>query len=174
MLDRGTVWIGYDGKMIKTNHLTLIQSEIWEKSVQKDREKLYYSLRDYNIPVGLYLSETYKIRVDHLKEYTFRLVLWQKDQPQSEEPELIIENGIREVQGSIGNTYYIFSDNENYYMILYAGNTWQVEELRFEIMKHLDFSLKGLYIYEIMEFYIMNKSDYCILDENIKQIYETE
>jgi hypothetical protein len=96
-----------------------------ENIIQKDREQLNLSLRNYNSPVGLYLSETYKIRVDYLENNTFRIALWQKDQPQSEEPELIIENGIKEVQGSIGNTYYVFTDNKiiiSSYMLVIHGN----------------------------------------------------
>jgi tetratricopeptide (TPR) repeat protein len=45
-----------------------------ENAIQKERERLYASLRDYDFPVGLYLSKTYKIRIDpnHTNAYINR------------------------------------------------------------------------------------------------------
>jgi hypothetical protein len=115
-LGSGTVWIDYDGKMITTNYTTRAQLDMRERALQRDREKLYVSLRNYNRPVGLYSSDTYKIRIDQVKNNTFRLVLWRRDQKQSEKPKIIIEDGIRDIQGSMGNTYYLFNDHKNYYI----------------------------------------------------------
>jgi hypothetical protein len=175
MLKPGFVWLDYDGKMYGTNHRTTVQAELLESALQKDREKLYSSLRNYDTHIVLYLSKTYKIRIDKLKNNGFRLVLWKKEQAQSEKPELILENGIEEVQGAIHNTYFLFTDKEKYY-IVYAGNGWEDANITLKILKYPDSSLEGMTAYEILDFYSSpsNKSKYSIREENIKLMYETE
>jgi hypothetical protein len=168
----GDVWIDYDGKLKKMNYTTTVQAAMRERFLQKDRDRLYSPLRDYNILIGVYLSETYKIRLDYVKDNIPRLVLWKKDQSQSEEPEVIIENGIEEIQGSIGETYYIFTDKENYYFI-YVGNRWWLDDFSFEIKKRQNSSLAGMAMWEIMDFFDIGISE-TMSEKHIELFYETE
>ena len=54
---------------------------------------LHPSLRNFKRLAGIYQTDTKLIRIDKLKDDTFRYAAWPKSHPMSSEPELVLQDG---------------------------------------------------------------------------------
>jgi hypothetical protein len=57
----------------------------------------------------------YQIRIDRIGEDTYRYASWRRGSSMSGKPNLVVENGRREFQGSGGNHAYVFNKGEYAY-----------------------------------------------------------
>jgi len=116
MLYNGTVWIDYDGTAYGIP-LSKEEEKIRKKIITKDRETLYPPLREFVEPMAVYISSSYIIRIDRIGENNYRAAFWKKNTEFSNRPEFVLENGERNIEGSMGNVNYQFIDGDKKYII---------------------------------------------------------
>ena len=116
MLDNGTLWIDDDGKIMTVNYQSPKEKQLLANAIQTDKNQLPKSLQDFEKPVYLIFTKNYRIRIDEKAEGNYRYAVW-KIKNQKSEPDIIIENGELEFQGSGGNHTITFKNNEYTYIV---------------------------------------------------------
>ena len=116
MLDKGTLWIDDDGKIVTLNYQSLKEKQLLNNAIQADKNQLPKSLQDFEKPAYLIFTKSYKIRIDEKAEGIYRYAAWKIKNPKSE-PDITIENGVMEFQGSGGNHTITFNNNGYTYTI---------------------------------------------------------
>ena len=116
MFDNGTLWIDDDGKIVTVNYQSPKEKQLLIKAIQSDKNQLPKSLQDFERSVYLIFTKKYKIRIDETKEGIYRYAAW-KIKNLKREPDIIIENGVLEFQGSGGNHTITFNNNGYTYTV---------------------------------------------------------
>jgi len=80
MFKNGALWLDFDYKIIAVNHETLLTKRRLALAIQKQKDNLPPSLRDFDQPVLEWRTPKYLIRVD-LKGDDYRLVLLDENSP---------------------------------------------------------------------------------------------
>ena len=121
MLDNGILWMANsDGTITSVNYQSDFEKKLWKELIVKDRENLHISLKKFERPTYKIKTEKYLIRIDELSNNKFRYVSWKLDKKESSKPEIIIENGDLEFEGSGGNHVITFI-NGNYVYKVYRN-----------------------------------------------------
>ncbi len=76
---------------------------------------LHSSIRQFSELRLLWETENYLVRVDDMGNMSFRYAVWPAGSSQSDEPDLVLYGGTVERDGSGGNHYYEFTNNEYSY-----------------------------------------------------------
>jgi hypothetical protein len=116
MLDNGTIWIDDDGKIVTINYQSAKEKKLLINAIQTDKNKLPKFLQNFEKPVYLIFTKNYKIRIDKKVEGSYRYAAW-KIKNKKTEPELVMENGVLEFQGSGGNHTITFKNDDYTYII---------------------------------------------------------
>lgn len=116
MFDNGTLWIDDDGKIVTVNYQSPKEKQLLINAIQSDKNQLPKSLQDFENPVYLIITKNYKIRIDETKEGIYRYAAWKIKNVKSD-PDIIIENGVLEFQGSGGNHTITFNNNGYTYTV---------------------------------------------------------
>lgn len=116
MLDQGVIWLGnFDEIITAVNYQSDAEKKIKNDLISKEKENLHSSLKTYEQPVYRIKTKNYLIRIDNVKKDLYRYASWKIGAKESSKPDLIIENGKLEFQGSGGNHDIIFrKGNFNY------------------------------------------------------------
>ncbi len=116
MLDNGDVWItNSDGIIISVNHRTDIGNKLRKDLIEKDKANLHVSLKTFENPTYKIKTKTSLIRIDEVGENKYRYASWKKNEKESSKPDIIIDNGLIDYDGTGGNHYITFVDgNTNY------------------------------------------------------------
>lgn len=115
MLNQGTLWLDYDGSLIAINYQTIYEKELLSSIISAQKKKLHESIKKFSKSILELETEKYKIRIDEISESNYRYSAWSKDKEMSDKPNIIIQNGKLEVDGSGGNHRYIFKNKEYTY-----------------------------------------------------------
>ncbi|WP_313375146.1 hypothetical protein [Chishuiella sp.] len=113
MLDNGIIWIDTDGKIIAINYQSDSEKNLLEDLIKNEKQELYISIRNFAKPVYKIQTKSYLIRIDELKNGSYRYVSWKRGSLESSKPDLILENGELDFEGSGGNSVIVFT-NKNY------------------------------------------------------------
>ena len=116
MFDNGTLWIDDDGKIVTVNYQSPKEKQSLVKTIQVDKNQLPKSLQDFEKPSYLIFTKNYKIRIDEKTDGVYRYAAW-KIKNQKSEPNIIIENGVWEFQGSGGNHTITFKNDGYTYIV---------------------------------------------------------
>jgi hypothetical protein len=109
MLDNGVVWMSFEPGFISTiNYQTKQEKNIQEELIKRDKEQLHLTLRKFKCPVYKIQTEKFLIRIDELSENKYRYVSWKAGSNESNQPDLVLKNGLCEMQGSGGNHEFTF------------------------------------------------------------------
>ena len=121
MLDNGIVWMdSYEGKIIAVNYQSDFEKKQIQELIEKQRQKLHNSLKTFQSPVYKIVTKNYLIRIDKLSDYKYRYVSWKIGENESSKPDIILNNGDIEYQGSGGNHVITFS-TQNYSYKIYRN-----------------------------------------------------
>ena len=130
MLYQGRVWINPDGKLIAINFNTKEEDSYIEHWQQEDRNSLHTSLKEFDQNIYTFKTSNYIGRIDEIKKtpISYRLALWNIDKKMSDKPDIVINNGTVEYQGSANNHFYTFIDKETHYVfnVTYVGSMHSV------------------------------------------------
>lgn len=109
MLDNGVVWMSFQPGFISAiNYQSKREKNIQAELIRKDKEQLHATLRNFKSPVYKIQTEKFLIRIDELSENSYRYVSWKAGADEAILPDLVLENGICEMQGSGGNHEFTF------------------------------------------------------------------
>ncbi len=111
MLLNGVVWLDDDGRLITINYQSALERKMKQNIIVTERNLLHESIRKYKEPVHILETKKYRIRIDELANGKYRYVSWNKNKKMSDTPDLVINNGEVEHDGSGGNHHYTFTNN---------------------------------------------------------------
>ena len=117
MLKFGNVWLHYDGELQAINYISDFEQEKQAKLLEVDRRRLHPSVRKFKHPVFEWKTKSYIIRVDKIDDWDFRYTSWSIDKQLSDEPDLVLYDGVLHHQGSGGNHNYDFKNGAFKYRI---------------------------------------------------------
>ena len=112
MFDNGMAWIDYDGLIKAVNYQSEKEKQIQNELIEKERATLHISVQEFMHPLHHVYIDNDIVRVDKMPDDSFRLVIW-KDKDVTQQPDLVISNGVIEFHGSGGGASYLFKD-KNY------------------------------------------------------------
>ena len=113
MLNKGNVWIDFDGRLTSVNYQSKAEIDLKKKLIAAQKKELDSSIAFFLKPVCVLETEKFRIRIDNLGNENYRYVSWPIERAMSEKPDLIIYRGNFVVEGSGGNHQYEFK-KENY------------------------------------------------------------
>lgn len=108
MLNNGDLWIDEDGKITAVNYQSNFEKNQKKELINKEKNNLYVSLKTYQSPVYKFTTKSYLIRIDELNGSKYRYASWKLGKKESQKPDLIITNGIIQMDGSGGNHQITF------------------------------------------------------------------
>lgn len=114
MLDHGTVWADFDGRIIAINSESAAERAHRLTIIEADRRTLHPALQTFKQPCLKWDTKTVRIRIDDLGS-SYRLALWNVGDDLGKQPALSISGGEIEYQGSGGNHEYRFKAGETIY-----------------------------------------------------------
>ncbi|GAB2622406.1 hypothetical protein [Belliella aquatica] len=118
MLDNGVIWIdSYQGQIIAVNYQSDFEKKQIQELIEKEREKLHSSLKTFESPIYKIMTQNYLIRIDKLSDYKYRYASWKIGEEESSKPDIIINNGELEFEGSGGNHVITFTNDIYTYKI---------------------------------------------------------
>ncbi|WP_411811192.1 hypothetical protein ACLB9Y_14305 [Chryseobacterium scophthalmum] len=121
MLNNGTVWIDSDeGKIIAVNYQSDFEKKLRKELINNEKENVHSSLKTFESPTYKIKTKKYLIRIDELENKKYRYASWKINKKESSKPDLILNNGELEFQGSGGNHVITFT-NGNYIYKVYRN-----------------------------------------------------
>jgi len=117
MLNHGTLWFTESGLLFATNHQTDAEKKHQERLIAQIKTTLHESIRDFMNPVTVIETNKFRVRIDEIEANKYRYASWPLDNGINEKPDLIIENGNRQADGTGGNHRYIFENGKYSYTI---------------------------------------------------------
>ena len=114
MLFDGLVWVQYDGKVDGINYLSAKEKQIREDLIAEDKKTIHTDLQAFEAPVLKWETQSVALRIDYLGD-EFRLGIWKVGESFSGIPERVIEDGTVVFEGSGGNHYYRFQQDDTVY-----------------------------------------------------------
>ena len=121
MFENGIVWIdSYEGEVIAVNYQSDFEKKLKIELIDKEKENLYKSLKNFETPTYKIKTKNYLIRIDKLSNYKYRYASWKIGEKESSKPDIILKDGQLEFVGSGGNHVITFS-NGNYIYRVYRN-----------------------------------------------------
>jgi len=121
MLDYGIVWMANsDGIITAVNYQSDFEKKLRSDLIAKEKENLHISLRTFENPTYKVKTKTSLIRIDELSGHKYRFASWKIGAEESSMPDVIIDNGELEFEGSGGNHVITFK-KENYIYKIYRN-----------------------------------------------------
>ena len=117
MLGQGLLWMDYDGTIIGVNYQSEAETRLRNDLIDKEKNSLYSSLRVFEEPVLVGVTDKFIVRIDDLGNLGYRYAVWPKDSQQSSKPDLILKNGEIVFDGSGGNHYFNFKNGNYVYKV---------------------------------------------------------
>lgn len=116
MFDKGSIWLNHEGRIKAVNYQSAKEKSLLVDAIRADKKELPEYLRNFEEPVYLIVTKNYKIRIDQKSENSYRYASWTINS-KLKNPDLVIENGILEFQGSGGNHIITFRNAGFEYII---------------------------------------------------------
>ena len=113
----GLVWIDEEGYVTFINYSTKNEKIYKQALLDKSKNELPEALQNFKAPILDMETKEFYIRVDEMNDGSFRCCLWLLGEEMSEEPNIIMENGVVTYEGNGGNHFYSFKDNKSEYNI---------------------------------------------------------
>lgn len=121
MLDNGDIWMSNSDWIITAvNYQSEFEKKLKQYLIAKDKENIHNSLKAFESPIYKINTQNFLIRIDKLNNKKYRYASWKISESESSKPEVIIDNGILEFEGSGGNHVITFI-NRNYTYKVYRN-----------------------------------------------------
>ena len=121
MLDNGVLWMANsDGVITSVNYQSDFEKKLIQDLITKDKQNLYVSLKTFESPIYKIKTKNYLIRIDELTGSKYRYASWKISEKESSKPDIILNNGELEFEGSGGNHVITFT-NKNYTYKVYRN-----------------------------------------------------
>ncbi|MDF2515473.1 MAG: hypothetical protein K0R59_769 [Sphingobacterium sp.] len=121
MLDHGTVWIDSDlGEITAINYQSPVEKQLKQTLIQQQKDHIHHSLKEFKNPVYTIRTKKYRIRIDELTNGKYRYASWKIGSKENAQPDIILNNGELDFNGSGGNHVITFT-NRNYNYKVYRN-----------------------------------------------------
>jgi hypothetical protein len=118
MLDNGVLWMANsDGIITTVNYQSDFEKNLRNELIAKDKENIHASLKNFQSPIYKIKTNKYLIRIDKLSDDNYRYTSWKVGEKESSKPDIILNNGQWEFQGSGGNHVIAFESGIYTYRI---------------------------------------------------------
>ena len=128
--------------------LTDVGKMVWQKCVEEQRSKLFPSLQKYSMPVLMFETIKFTIRIDQMSDGTYRYACWAGKNSISAKPDLILFGKRIEDGGNLPMEHYEF-ENKGY---KYLVSRFETDDFDYELSVSKDgvtlFSQYGSTVYE--------------------------
>ena len=84
-------WIYYSSEYETQERERLLR--LRDNLIQEERRELHGSLREYETPILEWETETYRVRIDQLRDGKYRYAAWKVERSHADEPDLTLDNG---------------------------------------------------------------------------------
>ena len=116
MLDNGKVWL-QNNKISAINYQSDVEKNIQKRLIQQQSNMLHSSLKKFEQPVMVFKTTKYLIRIDALKNGQYRYASWKIGKSQASKPDLVLNHGQIQFDGSGGNHHYQFKSGAYIYIV---------------------------------------------------------
>ena len=115
----GQMWINDEGKITALNYSSKAEQKNKAALIEKQKKMMHPSVRDWEKNILVAKSGKYLIRIDgsDRTDSGFRYVSWSNGKTMKDEPDLILYNGKREFQGTMGGVTWTFKNDEWTYVV---------------------------------------------------------
>jgi hypothetical protein len=118
MLDNGIVWMGNsDGIITAVNYQSDFEKKLRKDLIDTKKANLHISLKAFKSPTYKIKTKNYLIRIDELTNNNYRYASWKISENESSKPNIILDNGELEVEGSGGNHVITFISRNYLYKV---------------------------------------------------------
>ncbi len=118
MLDDGIVWMANsDGIITTVNYESEYEKKLRSDLIAGEKENVYTTLQTFKSPTYKIKTKNYLIRIDELTSNKYRYASWKINEKESSKPDIIINNGTLEFQGSGGNHLITFIEGKYTYNV---------------------------------------------------------
>ena len=116
MIANGALWLDTDGRLLRVNYQSVVEALKEKELIEKDRNAVHPSLKEFEYPEMVLETKKFRIRIDAMSDGTYRYASWGINKQMSEEPDLILKNGVVNFLGSGGNHEYVFVSGDFKYI----------------------------------------------------------
>ena len=118
MLDNGDLWMANsDGVITAINYQSDFEKKLRQNLIMKDKQNLYVSLKKFESPTYKIKTNNYLIRIDELTNSKYRYASWKMGKKENTKPNIILDNGELEFEGSGGNHVITFVNGKYTYKV---------------------------------------------------------
>lgn len=136
-LNNGDVWINFEGKVYAIPNLSDIEKSKRKNLIQKEKDSIHKSLRNFEEPIMQFKTKNYFVRIDKIDENKYRYSSWDKSKSQLSKPKLVLYGNVN-YMGTGGNHEYIFKNGD----YIYTCNIIIIGE-KINDLGYLKVSIKG-------------------------------
>ena len=109
MLNNGELWMSNsDGVITAINYQSDYETNLITRMIAKEKNMLHTSLKTFQSPIYKIKTNKYLIRIDKLTDNQYRYASWKVDKKETTKPDLVLNNGQWEQQGTGGNHVIYF------------------------------------------------------------------
>lgn len=108
MFENGDLWMDTDGIITSINYQSGYEKNLMTSLIAKEKGDLHTSLKTFKSPIYKIKTKIYLIRIDELSDYNYRYAAWKVNEKETSKPDLVINNGQIEYEGSGGNHVITF------------------------------------------------------------------
>lgn len=108
----GEIWFDESG-IYSVNYNSDKEMALEKMLNDKTKSIIYASLKEFESNILILKSKNLELRIDFTLDGKYRYASWSKGKPISQKPDLVINDGIMDIQGSIGAPSWIF-ENKNW------------------------------------------------------------
>lgn len=112
----GDIWLNETGDLKAINYSSKREIELKNQLTKAIQSKMYPDVNHWDENILVLQSTKLLIRLDRVN-HNIRYVSWSKGRPNSEKPDLILNNGLEEAQGTQGGRTYTFKNGDWTYVI---------------------------------------------------------
>ncbi len=108
MFDNGDLWMDTDGVITSINYQSGFEKNLMTSLIAKEKGDLHTSLKTFKNPIFKIKTKIYLIRIDELSDYNYRYAAWKVNDNETSKPDLVLNNGQIQYEGSGGNHVITF------------------------------------------------------------------
>jgi hypothetical protein len=118
MLDDGVVWMtNSDGIITAVNYQSDFEKKLRKDLIDREKENLHNSLETFESPTYKIRTKNYLIRIDELTNDKYRYASWKVSEKETSKPDIILNDGELEFEGSGGNHVITFVQGKYTYKV---------------------------------------------------------
>ena len=116
----GLLWLNPEGKLLAVNYSSTAEKHLLASLNNAEKRKIHSSVNQW-AEVRYYCKSSagHTIKIDQLKDGTYRYASWNEGKSTTEKPDLVIQNGDLIYDGSAGNHYINFLKGDWTYRIFF-------------------------------------------------------